>query len=158
MHLEYIPNFIIQSGVVITRFNTFRFHIRYWYHINETSNSQKTSIPRFTGEQWVTIVRIREKIDHDIHYNDVIMSAMASQIISLTIIYSTVYSGADKRKHQNSASLSFVRWNHRRPVNSTHKGPVTRQMFPFDDAIMNDAKFYLPWHICVHGSLWYDYI
>ena len=43
------------------------------------------------------------------HYNDVIMSAMASQITSLTIGYSTVYSGADQKKHQSSASLVFVR-------------------------------------------------
>ena len=43
------------------------------------------------------------------HYNGVIMGAMASQITSLTIVYSTVYSGADQRKHQGSASLAFVR-------------------------------------------------
>ena len=45
------------------------------------------------------------------HYNDVIMSAMASQITSLTIVYSIVYSDADQRKHQSSASLAFVRGN-----------------------------------------------
>ena len=39
------------------------------------------------------------------------MSAMASQITSLTIVYSTVYSGADQRKHQSSASLAFVLGN-----------------------------------------------
>ena len=46
------------------------------------------------------------------HYDDVIMSTMASQITSLTIVYSTVYSDADQRKHQSSASLAFVwiRW------------------------------------------------
>ena len=65
------------------------------------------------------------------HYNDVIMSAMASQINSLTIVYSTVYSGTYQRKHQSSASLAFVRGNHRGPVNSPHKWPVTRKMFPF---------------------------
>ena len=43
-----------------------------------------------------------------LHYNDVIMNTMASQITSLTIIYSSVYSGADQRKHQSSASLAFV--------------------------------------------------
>ena len=43
------------------------------------------------------------------HYTDVIMRAMAPQITSLTIIYSTAYSGADQRKHQSSASLAFVR-------------------------------------------------
>ena len=66
------------------------------------------------------------------HYNDVIMSTTASQITSLTIVYSTVYSGADQRKHQSSASLAFVRGIHRWPMNSPHKRPVTRKMFPFD--------------------------
>ena len=65
------------------------------------------------------------------------MSAIASQITSLTIVYSIVYSGADQSKHQSSASLAFV-WGIRRgPVNSPHKWPVTRKMFPFDDVIMS---------------------
>ena len=46
----------------------------------------------------------------------------------LTIVYSSVYSGADQRKHQSSASLAFVRGIPRGPVNSPHKGPVTRQI------------------------------
>ena len=70
------------------------------------------------------------------HYSDVIMSAMASQITSVPIVYSTVCSGADKRTHRSPASLAFVRGIHRWPVNSTHKGPVTRKMFPFNDIIM----------------------
>ena len=70
------------------------------------------------------------------HYDDVIMDAIASQIISLTIVYSNVYSGADQSKHQSSASLAFVWGIHRGPVNSPHKWPVTRKMFPFDDVIM----------------------
>ena len=56
------------------------------------------------------------------HSTDVIMSAMASQITSLMIVCSTVYSGVDQRKHQSSASLAFVRGIHRGPVNSTHIG------------------------------------
>ena len=44
------------------------------------------------------------------------MSAMASQITGVSIVYSSVYSGADQRKHQNSASLAFVRGIHRWPV------------------------------------------
>ena len=61
---------------------------------------------------------------------------MASQITSLMIAYSTVYSGTDQRKHQSSASLAFLRefagdWR-----NFPHKGPVTRKMFPFDDVII----------------------
>ena len=72
------------------------------------------------------------------HYYDVIMGAMASQITSLTIVYSTVYSHADQSKHQSSTSLAFVRGFNRGPVNSPHKWPVTRKMFPFDDVIMLD--------------------
>ena len=60
----------------------------------------------------------------------------ASQITSLTSVYSTIYSGADQRKHQSSTSLAFLWGNHRWPVNSLHKWPVTRKMFPFDDVIM----------------------
>ena len=70
------------------------------------------------------------------HYTDVIMAMMVFQITSLTIAYSAVYSGADQRKHQSPESLAFVRGIHRRPVNSPHKWPVTRKMFPFDDIIM----------------------
>ena len=72
-------------------------------------------------------------------YDDVIMSAMASQISSITTVYSSVYSGANQRKHQSSASLAFVRGIHRWPVNSPHKWPVTRQKLPFDDVIMTTA-------------------
>ena len=68
------------------------------------------------------------------------MGAMASQITSLPIVYSTVPSGADKRKHQSSASLAFVRWIHRWAVNSPHKWPVTQKMFPFDDVIIRLKK------------------
>ena len=70
------------------------------------------------------------------HYSDVIMGAMASQITSLTIVYWTVNSGADQRKHLSSTSLAFMRGIHRSLVNSPHKYPVTRKMFPFDDVII----------------------
>ena len=73
---------------------------------------------------------------YQMHYTDVTMSPMASQITSLIIVYSNVYSGADQRKHQSSASLAFVRRIHRGPVNSPNKWPVTRKMFSFDDVIM----------------------
>ena len=66
------------------------------------------------------------------------MGAVASQITSLTIVYSTVDSDADQRKHQSSASLALVWGIHRGPVNSPHEGPVTRKMFPFDDVIINN--------------------
>ena len=57
------------------------------------------------------------------------MSAMASQITSSSIVYSTVSSGADQRKHQSPAPLAFVSGIHRWPVNSPHKEPVTRNIF-----------------------------
>ena len=86
-----------------------------------------------------------------IHHNDIIMGAMASQITGVGIVYSTVCSDADQRKHQGSASLAFVRGIHRWPVNSPHKGPVMRKMFPFDDVIMLQEisllTTYIPvWH------------
>ena len=70
------------------------------------------------------------------HHSDVIMSTMASQITTLMIVYSTVYSGPDQRKQQSSASLAFVMEIHQWQVNSPFKGRVTRKMFPFDDVIM----------------------
>ena len=98
------------------------------------------------------------------HYSDIILTAMASQITSLTIVYPSVYSSADQRKYQSSASLAFVReihrWPalafvrgiHRWPMNFWHKGPVTRKMFPFDDVIMNasfafSVKYLRNYHI-----------
>ena len=78
------------------------------------------------------------------HYSDVIMSTIASQITSLTIVYSIVYSDADQRKHQSSASLAFVWGIHRGPVNSPHKWPVTRKMFPFDHVIMSPCPSVCP--------------
>ena len=75
------------------------------------------SQPFFPGQLWHTTLQW--------HHNGM----MASQITSLTIVYSTVYSGADQRKHQSSASLAFVRGIHQGAVNSPHKWPVTRKMF-----------------------------
>ena len=72
------------------------------------------------------------------HYDDVIMTMLASHITSITVVYSIVYSGVNQRKHQSSASLAFVREIHRGPVNFPHKWPVTRKMFPFDDVIMRE--------------------
>ena len=78
----------------------------------------------------------RQAIISNNHYDDDIMSAIASRITSLTTVYLIVYSRADQRKHQSPASLAFVPGIHRRPVNSPHKGPVTQRMVPFDDVIM----------------------
>ena len=99
-----------------------------------SADSQNLAIPpsiiQFPG------IPGKDIIAWGIHHNDVIMSAMVSQITSLTIVYSAIYSGADLRKHQSSVSLTFVRGIHRWPINSPHKGPVLRKMFPFHDVIM----------------------
>ena len=80
---------------------------------------------------WYFVVKFVPK-----HYSDIIMGAMASQIISLTTVCWTIYSGRDQRKHQSSTSLAFVRGIHLWPVISPHKWPVTQKMLPCDDVIM----------------------
>ena len=60
-----------------------------------------------------------------------------------------VYSDADQRKHQSSASLAFVRGIHRWP----HKRPITRNMFPFDDVIMIMSYTHHPARLS-HGELY----
>ena len=70
------------------------------------------------------------------------MGTIESQIASLAIVYSIVYSSADQRKHQSSVSLAFVWGIHWGPVNSPHKWPVTRKMIPFDDVMMNQGNYH----------------
>ena len=64
-----------------------------------------------------------------IHNNDVIMTTMASQITTLTLVYSTVYSDADRRKHPSSASLAFVWGIHRSRWIPRTKGQLRRKCF-----------------------------
>ena len=94
--------------------------------LNKLPNRLRIETPSRPGD-----IIIMEK-----YYSGVMMGVMAFQITSLTIVYSTVDSGTDERKHQSSASLAFVRGIHRWPVNSPDKWPVTRKMFPFDDVTM----------------------
>ena len=68
------------------------------------------------------------------HYNDVIMSAMGSQITSLAILYSTVYLRCKSKKTSKLRVIGLCPGNS--PVISPHKRPVTRKMLPFDDVIM----------------------
>ena len=78
------------------------------------------------------------------------MGAMASQITSLTQPF---IEGAVQTKHQSSASLAFERGIHRWLVNSLHKGPVTRKMFPFDDVIMGPSVAFPA--VCLAGPIIY---
>ena len=115
-----------------------------WFNLNPSVvwKPKQTGFPE-------AAIRPSSAMDALVHCNDVIMGAMASQITSLTIVYSTVYSGTDQRKHQSSASLAFARG----PVNFSHKWPVMLKMFPFDDVIV-------PWNcqpvecLCNNTVLW----
>ena len=78
------------------------------------------------------------------------MFAMVYLITGVSIVFSTVCSGAHQRNHQSSASLAFVRGIQRWPVNPPHKGPVTRKMFPF--VIM--ASFGLVSVTTIDGPIW----
>ena len=94
---------------------------------------------------------------HRGHNSDVIMSVMASQITGVCSVCPTACSDADQRKHQTSASLTFVRGIHRWLVNSPHKGPVTRKMFPFDDVIMAEyCPAFLSYSRDASISLWVE--
>ena len=77
------------------------------------------------------------------------MGGIASQITSLMIVYSTVYSDADQRKDKSSTSLTFVWGIHRGRVNSPHKWPVKQKMLSFDDVIMDQIAheniMYIGW-------------
>ena len=113
-------------GGVMTKVGSFEafngFPGTNWYH-------QKASVV-----VWSYFVKPARRMYF--HFNDVRMGAIASQNTSFTVVYSTVQSGADQRKHQSSAPLAFVRGIHRWPVNSLHKWLVTPKMFPFDDVTM----------------------
>ena len=133
-----------------------------WLSLERLINVTRQNNPHEKLERYAKLKNLKGKwepvsiLSHSLiisyeHYCDVIMSPTASQITSLTIVYSIVYSGTDQRKHQSSASLAFVRGSHRRPVNSPHKWPVTRKMFPFDDVIMNIAS--IRWYN-VYATAW----
>ena len=92
------------------------------------------------------------------------MNEMASQITSLTNVYSSIYSDADQRKHQNYMTLALMRGIQQWAVNSPHKGLVTWKMFPFDDIIMKNKMvswlsykdpfiIKMVWIILMHGQM-----
>ena len=113
-------DFMYQFWMKISTFKHFSiFNLMGFSHTSYTSLSHMDSYPLF------------------MHHNDVIMSDLASQITRLTIVYSSVYSRRRSKKHQSPASLASVRWIRSWPVNSPHKGRVTRKIFPFDDVIMD---------------------
>ena len=114
-----------------------------WRHGNDMASNHDRATPKvhweYFGEKWRLIMGLHsivKTLHQNVHYSDVIMSAMASQITCVSIAYSTFCSGADQRKHQSSALLAFVRGIQRWWVDSPHQSPVTRKIFPFNDVIM----------------------
>ena len=92
----------------------------YQYRIFHFKFKADVTLPYlYNGISYAWNVSEANKVDRDAvaqassHYGDVIMTRIASQITSLTVVYSIVYSGADQRKHQSSASLAFVQGIHR---------------------------------------------
>ena len=111
--------------------------------INKCDESFDTNPTNHLSSHWKSMHNLSYTvIFQTIHNCDVIMIMMASQITSLTIVYSTVYSGADQRKHQSSMSLAFVRGILQWPVNSPLKGTIKRKMFSFDDVIVIIKKYF----------------
>ena len=102
-----------------------------WYLFNDIYAIQNTQIigcfhHNLSGFvlyacRWV-LLRLLHWNWSNLHNSEVTINAMASQITGVSIVCSTVYSDADQRTHQNSASLAFVRGIPRSPVNSHHKG------------------------------------
>ena len=113
-----------------------------WHNLTEVHNFYLISPYASTSPYKVMAVKRHLTISQDGYHGYNIVASKtktklcASQMTSLAIVYSTVHSGADQRKHQSSASLALVRWIHWWLVNSLHKWPVTWKMFPFDDVIM----------------------
>ena len=87
------------------------------------------------------------------------MDAMAPQITGILIVYTTVWSGEDKKKHQSFASLAWVTGIHRWPVNSPQNGPVTRKKFSFDDVIViRIMRMYILRSKCRNGIVSEKYV
>ena len=87
-----------------------------------------------------------------LHYNDAIMSTMASKVTGVSIVCSTLASATDQRKHESSASRAFVWGIHWWPVNSQHRRPVTQKMFPSDEFIIC-VFLYVNFPVCLNTHI-----
>ena len=132
----------IQSAIYVKSYFTYWMHNCDFWCVMKASHSIETNT--FIVAHWQVCCLKSWCWLHflAVHYNDVIMGAIASQITSLMIVYSNIYSDADQRKHQSSASLAFLWGIHRGPVNFPHKWPVMQKMFPVDDVIMAIKHLY----------------
>ena len=124
-----------RSRKITVKYHYLRFDILMWGHFF-LSYAILPRIPLYIWQWSLRQQYVNNSYAFTYHCNDVIMSTMASLITSVLIVYSSVCSDTDQRKHQSSASLAFVWGIHRGPVNFPHKGQVTRKMFLFGEIIM----------------------
>ena len=110
---------------------------------NDLENIEMDTIP-YSYSRWKIGSQISVNLTNVNHYNDVIMSMIASQIISLAMVYSTVYSDSDQRKHQSTTSLAFVRGIHRDRWIPRTKGQLRGKCFH----LMTSS-----WYICISKIL-----
>ena len=89
-----------------------------------------------------------------LHYNDVIMSAMASQITSLAIVYPTIYTGADKKKTSKLRVTGLSAGNSPVTGKFPAQWPATLKIFPFDDVIMCYHQWSLWWNAVTQHADW----
>ena len=96
--------------------NSCKLSCRVYFSLYGSIHWTHNRVNQYKGNKWSSMMFIYHWVDPWPHQlvrvmyvilGDVIMGAIASQITSLTIVYSTVYSDAGQRKHQSSASLAF---------------------------------------------------
>ena len=118
-----------------------------WQHYPVSLKTRTSSLLSLSSGLQLSSLKVECHADEFVvnyHYDDVKMGAIASQIISLTIVYSTVYSDPDQRKHQRSASLAFVRGIHR------------DRWIPRTKGQLRGKCFHLMTSSCCTGSCYFD--
>ena len=152
-HTNIFRNLFMPSGAVFDHQTVFcglvwmylKLYVPFLLHVNEKKAS-KVVMGDF-DITWLVNNRVGEIWVNGHYYNDVIMGAIASQITSLTIVYSNVYSGADQRNYQTSKLrvIGLCAWN----------SPVTGE-FPTQMA-SNAENVFVWWRHCrgAKGRWWF---
>ena len=125
---DHNVNWIFSTSAILDICIACEYHCEYHFEDIWTSNTHNINMivknctcPKlnFTHpkrvDRWLgrTLLCVLKLCCMHLHYIDVVMTTMASQITSLAVVYSSVYLDTDQRKHQSSASLAFVWGIHR---------------------------------------------
>ena len=149
----------IRHGNIVIEY---RFMMIYYWQINELTYLRRKFCFQtclfqvlFCVEMYFTVLELPFcNRDYDIsqifkfestHYYDVIMTTIASQITSLTVVYSTVYSDTDQRKYQSSASLAFVWGIHRDRWIPRTKGQLRGKCFHLMTSSWTESNYTTVW-------------